>query len=66
MLRYDTSKRMWDVGWPNGPFEGRMYHTSTLVGRQIWVIGGSNAKGIFDDVYTFDLDLLTWHKVGVR
>ncbi|TFK37602.1 hypothetical protein BDQ12DRAFT_699034 [Crucibulum laeve] len=39
---------------------GRGYHTATLVGNVMVVIGGSDGKDSFKDVSCLDLDRLTW------
>jgi hypothetical protein len=41
-------------------FPPRAGHTATLVGKEIWVIGGSNNETIFGDVSVFDVVNRSW------
>ncbi len=50
LLRLDTKLQRWDSGFNPLPFEGRAYHTATVLADKIWVIGGSSATAIFNDV----------------
>lgn len=43
--------------------EGRCYHTSTLIGRNLYVFGGMGKSKIFPDLFVFNVDTDTWTKV---
>ncbi|KAG1653468.1 hypothetical protein FOA52_015971 [Chlamydomonas sp. UWO 241] len=62
VLRYDTAKRTWLQLLPSGAerFSARANHTATLIGRDIWVVGGSNNDAIFSDVCVLNLDRNAW------
>jgi hypothetical protein len=38
----------------------RCYHSATLVGDEVWVVGGSDAARVVDDVWVFDLRVRAW------
>ncbi len=65
-MRYDVNKAAWDMSLPSGSFAGRTYHSATVVGRHIWVVGGMNAKYVFQDVHAFDLDTLEWQQITLK
>lgn len=66
LLRFDTKLQRWDSGFNPLPFEGRAYHTATVLADKIWVIGGSSADAIFSDVWVFDILSQEWEKYTVR
>ena len=41
-------------------FAPRAGHTAVPVGREIWVLGGSNNECIFSDVAVLDVDKRVW------
>lgn len=65
-MRYDIKKGGWDLGLPNGKFQGRGYHSATAVGRHVWVVGGMDGKCYFEDVHVFDLDTLEWQQIAIQ
>jgi Galactose oxidase, central domain len=64
--RFDAVRQRWDTDF-RAPvsFCPRAYHTATLVGGCIWVVGGSTDADVFQDVHCFELDTLEWREVTV-
>eukprot|EP00884_Botryococcus_braunii_P007611 jgi/Botrbrau1/16851/Bobra.150_2s0073.1 len=66
IMRYDINKAAWDMSLPTGSFTGRYHHSATVIGRHIWVVGGTNGKLLLQDVQAFDLDTLEWRQVNFK
>ena len=66
LLLYDTRKNMWKGGWPPLPFKPRAYHTATLLGHDIWVLGGYNSNLVFSDVWVLNTSTRQWQEVHFR
>ncbi|PVG00663.1 hypothetical protein CPB86DRAFT_871738 [Serendipita vermifera] len=61
----DTSvsveKMRWEQVKTNGPRPGpRGYHTANLVGNHMIVVGGSDGRDCFSDIWVLNLDTLQW------
>ncbi|KAJ1672455.1 hypothetical protein EV182_007139, partial [Spiromyces aspiralis] len=59
-----------DVVWSEVETKGtrplpRGYHTSTLVGHQLIVFGGSDGQECFGDISILDLELMAWSHVSI-
>lgn len=61
---FDSDTQEWTeeptIGWQPTPRGG---HTATLVGNEIYLYGGADSKGTFNDLYKLDLRHLSWSKV---
>eukprot|EP00240_Pyramimonas_obovata_P004075 CAMPEP_0118947702 /NCGR_PEP_ID=MMETSP1169-20130426/46523_1 /TAXON_ID=36882 /ORGANISM="Pyramimonas obovata, Strain CCMP722" /LENGTH=370 /DNA_ID=CAMNT_0006893969 /DNA_START=349 /DNA_END=1459 /DNA_ORIENTATION=- len=62
-LRLDLQHNRWERLCLDAPFAPRAYHSATLVGEEIWLIGGSDLSHIYPDVHVLDLVTLTWREV---
>jgi Rab9 effector protein with kelch motifs len=49
---------------PSGPRLIRIAHTTTVVGSQLFVFGGSDGRGFNNEVWTFDLLGKSWSVRG--
>lgn len=64
--RFDTQLQRWEGKPKPLPFEGRAHHSATLVGNEIWVLGGSSKTVAFADVNVLNIDTLHWRNVRVK
>lgn len=65
ILQIDDETCVWTEQKPAGtPPAPRSYHTSTMIGNRIYMLGGYGGHGQrrqhFDDVHVLDLDLNAW------
>jgi N-acetylneuraminic acid mutarotase len=61
---FDTVTNEWSKQTTVGVApEGRVFHTSTLIGNLLYVYGGKGNKKIFNDLHTLDITNWTWNKV---
>ncbi|KAG8805934.1 hypothetical protein FRC18_006412 [Serendipita sp. 400] len=57
-------KMRWELVRTSGPKPGpRGYHTANLVGNIMVVIGGSDGRDCFSDVWALNLDTMEWKKI---
>eukprot|EP00241_Pyramimonas_parkeae_P011682 CAMPEP_0114240174 /NCGR_PEP_ID=MMETSP0058-20121206/8897_1 /TAXON_ID=36894 /ORGANISM="Pyramimonas parkeae, CCMP726" /LENGTH=216 /DNA_ID=CAMNT_0001352493 /DNA_START=98 /DNA_END=745 /DNA_ORIENTATION=- len=62
-LRLDIRTKRWERLCKSGPFSARANHTATLIGEELWLIGGHNLEEVMHDVHVLDLVTLTWKEV---
>jgi N-acetylneuraminic acid mutarotase len=62
VLKFDATAGFWEVDCDSSSsdFIPRAGHSATLIGRSIWVVGGSNNEAIFNDICCYDVDLRSW------
>ncbi|KAK9831836.1 hypothetical protein WJX81_000216 [Elliptochloris bilobata] len=66
MVSFDTATGRWDRDYAPVPFAGRAYHTATLVGNEIVVVGGSTLEHCCEDVWAFRPAHRTWRQLDIR
>eukprot|EP00039_Didymoeca_costata_P008062 m.107445 g.107445 ORF g.107445 m.107445 type:complete len:526 (-) comp13930_c0_seq1:1411-2988(-) len=66
---FDVSKSCW-ISVPTQPDpttneypEARRSHSVSVIGRHMYIFGGTGGFGVHKDVWYLDLDSYTWHKV---
>ncbi|KAF9463377.1 hypothetical protein BDZ94DRAFT_1218326 [Collybia nuda] len=63
----DMAHMKWEQQHPTGRKpDPRGYHTANLVGNVMIVVGGSNAKEFFHDIWCLNLDTLVWNQIHVK
>ncbi|GAX74257.1 hypothetical protein CEUSTIGMA_g1706.t1 [Chlamydomonas eustigma] len=62
VIKFNSANGSWDVDCESSTSEfiPRAGHSATLIGRTIWVAGGSNNEAIFNDICCYDLDKRSW------
>ncbi|KAL2610662.1 hypothetical protein R1flu_029235 [Riccia fluitans] len=61
VLKFDTDKEKWSTPSFLGDLPSpRSSHTATVVGKKVYVFGGSGEKTTFNDVHILDTDTSTW------
>lgn len=66
VCKLDTASAKWSTGFLRPPFGQKKFHTATLVGSDIWVLGGSDLKTMSSDVYVLNTKTLQWRTVKLR
>ena len=66
---YVSEKRFEFVGDAPEACSPRAWHTATLVGGAVWLIGGGNIfaekRQVVDDVWCFDITEQRWHQIDI-
>ena len=60
VCKLDTASEKWSTGFLRPPFGEKKYHTATLVGSDIWVVGGSDQRDVSSRVYVLNTNTLQW------
>eukprot|EP00208_Stichococcus_sp_RCC1054_P004875 CAMPEP_0206144814 /NCGR_PEP_ID=MMETSP1473-20131121/25459_1 /ASSEMBLY_ACC=CAM_ASM_001109 /TAXON_ID=1461547 /ORGANISM="Stichococcus sp, Strain RCC1054" /LENGTH=139 /DNA_ID=CAMNT_0053540787 /DNA_START=608 /DNA_END=1024 /DNA_ORIENTATION=- len=60
----DVDSGAWNA--VNLPFPPRQHFSATLVGADIWVVGGSSLTEVYEDVWTFDVRKTIWTCQKIR
>lgn len=66
VCKLDTATGKWSTGFLRPPFINLAYHSATLIGAEIWVVGGSDDKHTSPHVYVLDTTTLKWRTVSIR
>lgn len=65
MTAFHTDTGIWDP--PDRlPFPARQLFATILIGRELWVVGGSALTKVFSDVWTFDTATLAWTERKIK
>ncbi|EAY20674.1 Kelch motif family protein [Trichomonas vaginalis G3] len=65
MMVFSIDRNIWHSAIFEGSPEPRAYHSSTLIGDTLVVIGGRNKEKYFDDVHFFDVHKIYWRQTGI-
>ncbi|DBA99644.1 TPA: hypothetical protein ACH3X3_012208 [Trebouxia sp. C0006] len=66
ICKLDTAASKWSTGFLRPPFSEKAYHSATLIGADIWVIGGADDKHSSAQVYVLNTKTLKWRTVAFR
>ena len=66
ICKLDTAASKWSTGFLRPPFGEKAYHSATLVGADIWVIGGADDKHSSAQVHVLNTKTLKWRTVAFR
>ena len=64
MCCFNPQEKKWTVVKSTGDKpSARQGHATTKIHKTIWLYGGEDHDTIYDDLYTLDMDTLTWSKM---